>query len=528
MASCLVISVRLHEGRYHGVGDWPPAPARLFQALIAGAGLSGPLEHRDSAALAWVEKLSAPVIGAPPKTDGQSVTLYVPNNDLDSVGGDPRRIAEIRGSQKIFKPRLFQKTIPFVYAWTFEEDENSLQHTPAICDLAERLYQFGRGVDFACAWGEVLDEAVLREQLFGYPGFVHRPSLRGTGVILKCPTRGSLKSLDERYRAFSSRFGVDRGGRTNTPVFTKVPSARFAPIAYDSPERRYVFELRSELDDTPFAAWPLAQTARLVELLRDGAVARLGLALPSLRADIERVLIGRKPDGSNDGPSSDRVRILPLPSIGHYHADRGTRRVVVEIPPNCPLQADDVAWSFSGMHLQNANAPQALRITVTSASMGDVENMLTHYGIDTDKLYRIWRTVTPLALPESAARRRIDPNQRPEAAKRGAERTEERVRAAGAVMQALRHAGVRSSIQQLRLQREPFDARGERVEMFAEGTRFSKHRLWHAEIQFADGIRGPLVIGDGRFLGLGIMAPGRYPNPEAFGSAGSAQETMQI
>ncbi|HRJ61724.1 MAG TPA: type I-U CRISPR-associated protein Csb2, partial [Azospirillaceae bacterium] len=38
----LVVEVRLLTGRYHGVrdngaADWPPAPLRLFQALVAGA-----------------------------------------------------------------------------------------------------------------------------------------------------------------------------------------------------------------------------------------------------------------------------------------------------------------------------------------------------------------------------------------------------------------------------------------------------------------------------------------------------------
>ena len=36
-AHALLIEVRLPGGRYHGVGDWPPAPFRLFQALVAGA-----------------------------------------------------------------------------------------------------------------------------------------------------------------------------------------------------------------------------------------------------------------------------------------------------------------------------------------------------------------------------------------------------------------------------------------------------------------------------------------------------------
>lgn len=55
--------------------------------------------------------------------------------------------------------------------------------------------------------------------------------------------------------------------------------------------------------------------------------------------------------------------------------------------------------------------------------------------------------------------------------------------------------------------KEPFEAKGDRVEAFAPKTRFAKERLWHVEITFNAPIAGPLVIGDGRFLGLGVMAP---------------------
>jgi len=63
----------------------------------------------------------------------------------------------------------------------------------------------------------------------------------------------------------------------------------------------------------------------------------------------------------------------------------------------------------------------------------------------------------------------------------------------------------------VRFQREPFDLRGIRVEQFAEGTQFSKHCLWHVEIEFELLVSGPLVIGDGRFLGLGVMRPASPP-----------------
>ena len=506
MTRALVISIRLYEGRYHGAAEWPPASARLFQALVAGAGLGGPLETSDRDALEWLEQLDAPVIGAPRKRDGHSVTLYVPNNDLDKVGGDLLRIAEIRGSQKVFKPRLFDATIPFVYVWTFEADASGMRKSAAVMTLAERLYQFGRGVDFACAWGEGLDSTELEERLLTYRGTIHRPSHGRQGLAINSPVAGSLKSLDDRYRASARRFRIEQRGGAATSVFTKLPIPRFAPVAYDSPASSCTFDLRERSAASPFAVWPVTEIARLVELLRDGAVARLCLALPSQRQEIDRVLVGRKPDGSNEGPPTDRIRILPLPSIGHHYADRGIRRVLIEVPASCPLRADDVEWAFSGLELSAPDLGEVWGVMVTPVACEDANSMPAHYGVGGTAHTR-WRTVTPAALPEFVARRRIDPKRRLEEVKGGQERAVECARAAGAVVQALRHAGVTARPEVIRVQREPFESNGERVEVFSDGSRFSKHRLWHVEIEFDSEIHGPLVIGDGRFFGLGIMAP---------------------
>jgi CRISPR-associated protein Csb2 len=133
------------------------------------------------------------------------------------------------------------------------------------------------------------------------------------------------------------------------------------------------------------------------------------------------------------------------------------------------------------------------------------DTMLAHYGIE--DAARLWRTVTPAALPERAARRRIDPARIREGAKSGVERRREEEKAASAVRDALRHAGVDPSAQVIRVQREPFEGRGLRAEAFAKGTRFIKERLWHVEVGFSGPITGPLLIGDGRYLGLGLMAP---------------------
>ncbi len=508
MSSALSLHVSLHDGRYHGDGDWPPCPARLFQALVAGAGLSGQLGDVHGA-LEWLERLPPPLIGAPAARRGQRVMFYMPNNDMDSVGGDPRRIAKIRTAKKFFSPWLFDTGAPFLYVWQ-DLDDSGMDHAVTIRSLADRLYQLGRGIDMAWAWADVLDTSEAEALLANYPGRIHRPStaLGGNrGSTLLCPQRGSLESIDARYKANRRRFEVERKGKTVKVVFRQAPRPTFRPVAYDSSPCRSVYELRLPSTQSSFAPWPLSETSKLVVCLRDGAIERLKTALPDRHAEIDRVLVGRKPDGTNAGSTGERVRIVPLPSIGHSHADHAIRRVFVEVPAGCPLRSDDVDWAFSGLEPVDLETGEVYPSVLTPTSD---DGMLRHYGIGEAVAARTWRTTTPAALPEG--RRRIEPTRKMAEAKGGSERVAEQRRAAGAVIQALRHAEIRADAEAIRVQREPFDRNGERVEAFAVGTRFPKERLWHVEVTFAEPISGPLIIGDGRFLGLGLMAPWRSPS----------------
>jgi CRISPR-associated protein Csb2 len=502
--AALVIYVRLHDGRYHGKGDWPPSPFRLFQALVAGAGLSGPLEENERKALKWLQALQAPIIAAPRAWQPRrGVLFYMPNNDSDGIEGDPSKMAKIRTATKIFRPYLFDTGIPFLYAWPFAQEPADQQKAETICRLAERLYQLGRGIDMAWAWGEMLEDGEVEHLLVAYPGHVLRSSKNGSGRMLPTACPGSLESLERRYQAYGERFSYLREGKKVKVHFRQPPKARFRLEPYDSPPSRQMYELRDPVEEGVFAPWPLERAHRLVVRLRDEAVARLKGAMPSRAADIDRVLVGRKPDGTNDCPPEIRVRIIPLPSIGHVHADRQIRRVLVETPPGCLLHPNDIQWAFSGLDLSDPDGGEILATLIRT----DDDSFLGHYGAEYDRASRLWRTVTPAVLPESARRRRIEPTRKVQEAEAGSERRSEHERAAAAAGQALRHVGLREGIHAIRVQREPFEANGRRVEDFAEGSRFEKHRLWHVEIEFSAPAEGPLTIGDGRFLGLGVMAP---------------------
>lgn len=498
----LAIHVRAHEGRYHGDGDELPSPFRLFQALVAGAGISGPLDQQTKEALTWLEGLpSAPIIASPRMARGQAVTMFMPNNDLDKFGGDVRNIAKTRGAQKVWKPRLFDAAVPWIYAWPFAED--GAAHADKICAVSETLYQLGRGVDMAWAWAEVLDEAALDAKLVEYTGVVRRPSA-GDGFLLACPRMGSLESLERRYQAH--RFRAEGDQR----VLVQQPKPSYRQISYESPTVRYVFELRSSTDSERRVAWRLDEASSLVVAAREAARHRLIKAMPNRVQDVDRHLVGRTPDGSNAVPAESRVRIIAIPSIGMHYADRTIRRLVIEIPAACPLPSEDVRWAFSGAELFDPDTGEVKDVLLSPSAEDD---MLRHYGVGAGA--RVFRSVTPVVLPEQGKRRRIEPTRKLAEARRGLERVVEISGARAAVVQALRHAGVSVPAESIRLQREPFDGAGSRVEPFAIGTRFEKERLWHVEIAFGAPVEGPLLLGDGRFLGLGLMAPVRDVVPGA-------------
>ena len=504
MGRALLVTVRLHEGRYHGLDrrkavEWPPAPARLFQALLAGAarGEAVPVETR--AALDLLEALPPPVIAASRGTPGQAFDNFVLNNDLDAeLSKAGRRFEEAVAQTRIAKhmrPILFDVRMPILYCWRDWPTGGGDEHAPSIRAAAHRLYQLGRGVDMAWAEAEILDAEEAERRLSVHGGIVYRPSNGGgTGRSLPCPATGLRRSLETRFEGMRARFRAGESAGKKVRLFVQPPKPRLANVTYDARPRRFVFEIRSGGPGDRFADRPLHDAAGFVGAARDRAAEHLRAALPDLAEQVDRYLIGRNAD---DRDKQSRIRLVPIPSVGHEHVDGMIRRLAVYVPQSCPLAPDDVAWAFSQVAWHDADG-----VIVKELQRVDDDRMVRRF----ERRGRRWSSVTPLALP-TARRRRIDPDCRANDPKGSGERAREEARAVAAVHHALRHGDVRVPAVDVRVRREPFDRHGARAEDFASGTRFSKETLWHVAVTFAEPVAGPLVLGDGRFLGLGLMLP---------------------
>lgn len=491
MTQSLVIAARFHDGRYHGQEDgfdgdhgWPPSPGRLFQALVAGAARGAAIPAQDRQALRWLESLSPPWIAAPPARRGRSVPNFVPNNDLDAKGGDPSKLADIRVGKQ-WRPHFFDAEQPVLYVWDFDLPAVNAER---VCDIAARLYQLGRGVDMAAATGAVMSSDEGQAALTAHPGAVRRPT--GWGGAVPVTQLGSLDSLMERRQRTRQRLRFDEErGRT---LFAQPPKALFRHISYDSPHRRLHFDLR---ENGKFVPVPLRSAAVLMSGLRSAAVQKLRNALPAQSGEIERLIIGR---GAGPRDIAQRVRMSPIPSIGMEHTDPSIRRIMIEVPVECPIRWRDIEWAFAGLEPVDGETGEALSGRLVSAADTSMFERYTRPA-------RRFRSVTAVAL--SSTVRRSSRTLPRDGQNAGNYRRHHEAQAVAAVAKALRHAGAQAKPSSIHVQREPLHRRGVRAESFAAGTRFSSLAMWHVELGFPSAVGGPLVIGDGRFLGLGLLEP---------------------
>ena len=262
------------------------------------------------------------------------------------------------------------------------------------------------------------------------------------------------------------------------------------------------FELRSTSDSQRRVSLPIERASSLVVSAREAARVRLCDKIPERILEVERYLVGRIHDDTQAVPAESRIRIIAIPSIGIHFADNSIRRLLVEIPAACPIRSKDIRWAFSGAELFDVVSGEVKDILLCPSAD---DSMLKHYGVGSRS--RVFRSITPIVLPPEVKRRSVATNRKLVDAKPGLERVKHISGARVAVIQALRHAGIRAGVESIRVQREPFHQGGSRAELFAEGTRFEKGRLWNVEISFKVPVEGPLLLGDGRFLGLGLMAP---------------------
>lgn len=484
MTRQLLITVRFLTGRYHG-REWPPSPARLFQAMVAGATAGGRILGWPNArsALIWLENLSPPEIVVPPTEHGLAYKFYCPVNDSDAgrvvalvSQGVPlpeamRREAML--TQKVVKPRLALPGEDLVvhYIWRFPLG-NSLQnerHARHLCALARRLLALGWGIDVVIGNGQLLPEKGALPA-----GRRYSPSTEDNRQIsLKSPVPGSLVDLEQAYEAFRQRM---HGPAVNADTRLKV----YYPVPYrevgTAQSRLFVpFDLRDANGRWRGFAW---EDGMLVaSWLRHAARQRFKIE-GGPAEHIDTYVCGHQCKGKENM----RLSYVPLPSIGHEHADGKHRRVLVVLPFHDTGTSLPAIRRMAGEEL----------VSLAGASMAwlasaDLDGVWRHYVTESTT----WVSTTPLVL-------------------HGLDHDHGRFRPRKAeklILQAFVESGYQADlIDEYSYQPAPYWSGTGGAHLARVPRHLMPWPRYHVRIVFKSPVKGPVIAGIGRHYGLGVFA----------------------
>ena len=217
----LVVSVTwlgpAESPRYHGI-EWPPAPLRVFQTLVAAAGRQRPDQReRSFAALRAIERAEPPVIFAPPVRSVREVASAVPNNDGDKAwahhaAGRAKKARE-QSAKGLTIRRRYGRLVggDVSYRW---DTGVSTEALAALRRLADGVTHVGLGVDLANV--RVTAGCVLEG------GRVKYAPEASAAMQLRVPYPGVLEVLESRYQQERGRISEHDSGKVAVAAAARV------------------------------------------------------------------------------------------------------------------------------------------------------------------------------------------------------------------------------------------------------------------------------------------------------------------
>jgi CRISPR-associated protein Csb2 len=489
------LSIEAHflAGRYHGrkserertyfPSEWPPNPHRLFQALLAAGNLGfRRTEFSDAKkeALRWLERRSAPEIVCPPARTASVVRLYVPNNDMDKVARawaqnkEPEKQPNELKTDKDLRPHRLAEDGPVHFLWPIAEEEweTARPHVEILCEEARHLHCLGLGIDLVAGNGRVLSA----QEKNALPGETWIAD--GDGVGWRVPAAGSLDELIERHSGQKQR--VQGGRRAERAVAPPAPPVVYREVGYirrAEGRRRPVHAFALVDEDGAYRSFDPRHAITVAAWLRHAAHERAKAM--KLDADfIERFVCGHGQDAET---KNDRFSYLPLPTIAPKGRDGRIRRVLLAEPfGGGGGKAQGVARRLSGESLIEEGTGEI------KAELRAIDPYADGVTLRYLRKARTFGSVTPLVLPG---------------------RDDFRTRKAHAlVLKALAQAGYTTPVVEITLQREPVFPGAELARAYCVPTYLKEFPRTHAIITFAEEVPGPVVIGAGRHIGLGLFA----------------------
>lgn len=525
MAQQLCISVTFLQPTFHGrLGkgesakpEWPPSPLRLFQAMVAAAaarwGMDGARARLTAdapvAAFRWIGRLTEtapPIILAPHRRAGSAYTLSVPNNAMDVVAaawtrGNYSNVGDANPAthrtMKTVRPTHLVDGSTVHYLWTVPEPRTSetTDYIASLTAAARSVVALGWGVDCAIGDARMLSTA----EAVALTGERWQPIEAGpsSGGALRVPNGDTLNALIARHEIFLKR--LVGGFRRDVPP---LPERAFNLVAYNCqtgprPRPFAAFALRP-VDPESRATWRSFRQERAVyvaAMLRHAAceAAKSDLDHSGWRTEEwgRRFVAGHGPDPNvKRRPVDDvypRLSYIPLPSVGHPHADGMIRRAIIAEP----FGGNDrtVEWvrrRISGTALvDEATGEGVALLELVESSDREFRTVFSSYVGNSSS--REWLSVTPVVLPG------FDDGRFGKA---------ERL-----FLKAVQQAGLPvAAIKDVTLRKAPFWAGSQHPRLYHRPAHLRDLPAWHVHLRFREPITGPLAIGSGRHYGLGLFA----------------------
>lgn len=469
----LTITVQWWRPVYEAASDdpdwpeWPPEAVRPFCGMLAAAEDSAEVD-----ALRWLERQGSPDVYCSEATAPDTTRrAYVPTNAVDKEDRHQQYVGRVAAGT----PRTWARSFPelpvahFVWPSADELDREVLGRLEA---LAGRVPYVGRATSPAAVSvrGDLPGDAEL-ERLSRY-----RPVDSGTR-LLRVPYPGYVDGLVDAYETSQRSWDVARRA------------------AYD----RHV----ERTDDEPVVVGPFHDDLVVFELEKGRSID--GAHAVRLASAFRAAVMSRATEpvaalhGHHDG-DEQQIAFLPLPFVGHEHADGHLMGVAVALPVS--LSTEDravVLRALLGDGVDNEGlqdisfARRRIAVRRLPAVFGRREGAITLRSDRWTEASTTWVTALPMVL-----------DRFPKERTGGIE---------AEVGRSLRYAGFGDAeVEDVEVSRRPLVPGGVRL----HPRQAVRHRgesyvppVRHVRLRFRQPVRGPVVPGHLRFYGLGLCLPER-------------------
>ena len=486
----LILEVEFIVGRYAGArspfdkaSDFPPAEDRLFSALMASWGLCG--RTNDAArALKWLERHSPARIAASPHGERTTPWTFVPVNEATL----PRRRTRQR--------RRFPTAIPHVgvisYLW--EAAEPDARTFASLQDLAHNTPYLGKTSSLVRCW--------FRQD---------RGAIESWPTVIT-PRRVYAGRFDELEWYFQR-------GKLPSPGASVPPEQPPRPVGPQS-----VFGTEwIVFADAGHRRPDLRRTAAATRAMRSALLRSFG------RREAPEIISGHHRGVAGQPSRAPHLAIVPLANVAWRNADERVLGIALVLPRGASSQdRQEVAYAVARLHEEcgvsgteslelevpleaaNPSGPAELWRLVREPAPAPRSLRSGRYA----RRARIWSTVTPIALDNAPVPGR--PEERQRQAMDEIKFSCERIglpRPSG-IQVALHsaHAGSPSvpawqngSSQEIAavLRRGGYAS----WEQWDLPTYIRHQPLTHATLSWQEPVEGPVILGAGRFVGLGLCLP---------------------